>query len=306
MSMVTGRGTSFVALLAACLTMSTGSAAAGGEGGAASGPSTRTLTGSTKLVRTVGRAGQSGLLVTPTAVVLQRGERSALVHLANRGISEETYRISLVNRRMLPDGSFVEADRPGEGEGFANAHIRFAPRRVRLRPGETQVVRLMVRRPRGVVAGEYRSHMLFQRVPRSAAGGDDGQQDDSIDIRLTPVFGVSIPIILRYGALTAGAGLRDPRFRRHPTTGRPEVAVVIERSGTRSLRGNLVVTLEDGTEVGRANGVAVYLSSRERRFAVTLDQPRGAAYRGRTLTLRYEEGRGSEVEILATANLLWR
>ena len=37
-----------------------------------------------------------------------------------------------------------------------------------LAPGETQAVRLLLRKPGNLADGEYRSHLLMQNVPKDA------------------------------------------------------------------------------------------------------------------------------------------
>ena len=109
--------------------------------------------------------GSGDLLVAPTRVVFEARRRSAEVTLVNIGTDTATYRISFVHQRMKPDGSLEAVDTPGPGEAFADDLVRFSPRQVTLEPRVAQTVRMQLRIPAGLTAGEYRSHLLFRAIP---------------------------------------------------------------------------------------------------------------------------------------------
>src|SRR5947208_14985219 len=68
------------------------------------------------------------LMLFPTRVVFEKNQRAAQLELINQGKTAETYRLSLVNRRMNETGDFAPADPPGPGEQFADEMVRFSPR----------------------------------------------------------------------------------------------------------------------------------------------------------------------------------
>ena len=110
--------------------------------------------------------------------------RTAQVDLINNGSEPATYRISLVNQRMGEDGQFLPVDTPLAGELFANDMVQFSPRQVTLQPGTSQTVRVMVRKPAGLAAGEYRSHLHFEKMPepRGATSVEPGANGKEIGI----------------------------------------------------------------------------------------------------------------------------
>ena len=110
------------------------------------------------------------LSLFPTRIVLEKNQRSAQVELLNRGTAPETYRISVVNRRMTVDGDIVLADNAEPDERFAEAMVRYSPRQVTLQPGQSQTVRVLLRKPAELAAGEYRSHLQFDRVEAQPLG----------------------------------------------------------------------------------------------------------------------------------------
>ena len=94
-----------------------------------------------------------GLVVSPQLVELDSRNRSQVLTLANRGTETQTYRVSIVNYRMDAAGNLHPTDTPAEGEGFANALFRYAPRQITLELGKPQTVRILYRRPVGGMIG---------------------------------------------------------------------------------------------------------------------------------------------------------
>ena len=197
------------------------------------------------------------LLVAPTRVVLN-GSRGTEVILNNIGTEEATYRISLELRRMTPDGGLEEVEIPNQTEESALEMIRYAPRRVVLPPNQPQAIRIGVRAPQGLPDGEYRAHMLFRAIPRPRAVTTEEQsQGEGFQIRLVPVYGVTIPIIIRHGNLTATAAIANPRIVQEG--GVQGIGFDLSRQGDRSVYGEIIVT-RPGIDVplARARGIAVY------------------------------------------------
>ena len=225
---------------------------------------------------TVAVEAQAGgeLMVHPTRIVLDGKTRTAQLDLINSGTEPTTYRISIIRRRMTETGDFVTVDTPLEEEQFADQMIRFSPRQVVLEPGVAQAVRLQLRKPPGLEEGEYRSHLLFQALPAAAPAAVDSESTgESLDIRLIPIYSLSIPVIVRQGTTSAGISISDVSLRRGKNAP-PAVALTLNRTGSRSVYGDLTISVVSPTGVerviGRANGVAVYTPNTLRRAIVAL------------------------------------
>jgi hypothetical protein len=230
--------------------------------------------------------GLGDLLVAPTRIVLEGRLRSAEVSLINIGRQTATYRVSLTHLQMSENGEMKEIDKPEEGAPFADALIRYSPREVTLEPNAAQVVRMQIRLPASLPDGEYRSHLLFRAVPpetvapeRSIEKAGEEKPATGFSVRLTPIYGVSIPVIVRHGATAAKASLEDAAYR--PAVG-DEPAMLecrLKRSGNQSIYGNLTVAFvpASGTRrvVGVVNGIAVYTPNPFRTVRVPLQAPPG-------------------------------
>jgi len=226
-----------------------------------------------------------GILVSPTYVLFDGHERSKSLMLTNRGDAPETYRVSIVDRRQLPDGQLAETDKPGPGEGFASHLVRYAPRQIVLQPNKPQTVRLLLQLPPDLPEGEYRSHILLQQVP-TVSETPSPEKAQGLSVTIRAIFGVSVPLVIRKGALAASASLSDLHAVRLPD-GREAITLKLSRSGTRSLRGDFSV-LADGASVGQLKNVNVFLSTPYRD--VTIPLTAAGELKGRRLAVEFSEG----------------
>lgn len=248
------------------------------------------------------------LMLFPTRVVFDKNQRAAQVELINTGQENATYRIHLVNRRMSETGDFSAVASPLPGEQFADAMLRYSPRQVTLAPGRGQTIRIMVRKPANLAAGEYRSHLQFDRVPD--ASGASSIQDQmakpgpgEVGVQLKALVGVSIPVIVRQGETQATVALSGLELLKPAAAAVPTVAAVLQRSGNRSVYGDLMATFtpQGGTpvEVGKAGGVAVYTPNPLRRIRMELKPPAGTALAHGTLRMIYRERAEAGGHVLA-------
>jgi hypothetical protein len=232
--------------------------------------------------------GQGNLLITPRRVVFEGSKRSIDLNLANTGQDSATYAISLVQIRMKEDGGFETITEPDPGQRFADPYIRFFPRSVTLGPSEAQVVKVQLTKSNELTDGEYRSHFYFRAVSRPAALGEEVIETDStsISVKLTPVFGITIPVIIRKGQSTAKVTLSELAFKIVNDT-IPQLALTFNRSGNMSVYGDLTVDhispLGKITKVGVANGVAVYTPNTVRHSLFNLNKLSGVDFDSGTL-----------------------
>ena len=232
--------------------------------------------------------GFGDLLVAPTRLVLD-GRKSAEVILNNVGQEPATYRISVEFRRMNADGSLEDVASPTDRDKLAEDMILYAPRRVTLAPREPQVIRVAARPPAGLPDGEYRVHMLFRAVPPATpvAAAAPNSQPKGISFALIPVYGVTIPVIVRLGNLQVKSSIENPQLE--TKDGKRSVALELTRSGDRSTFGEVRVLkagVKDPIAIQRA--VAVYTEVGKRRVSVPIDEKFTGDPRG-PVTIQYIE-----------------
>lgn len=211
-------------------------------------------------------AGVGDLLVAPTRLILNGG-RGTEVILNNIGDDTATYRISVEVKRMKPDGSFEDVAQPDPREATARDMIVYAPRRVVLPPRQPQTIRIAARAPAGLPDGEYRVHLLFRAVPPAQPPVQTPADFKGIGFALTPVYGVTIPVIVRLGNLSATADIAN--VSKVMVEGRPAVSMELSRAGSRSTYGEVRV-LKAGLKEPLAiqRGVAVYTEVNKRAVTV--------------------------------------
>jgi P pilus assembly chaperone PapD len=212
-------------------------------------------------------AGIGDLLVAPTRLVLD-GHKGAEVILNNIGDEPATYRISVEFRRMTETGDLVDVETPTVTDKTTEDMIVYAPRKVTLAPHEPQAIRIAVRPPEGLPDGEYRVHMLFRAIPPATPVVQPaGEQPKGVQFKLTPVYGVTIPVIVRLGNLQAAAGIANVHLEKGPAGS--SVAFDITRTGTRSTYGEVRV-LKQGVKdpIADEKGIAVYTEVGTRHVSV--------------------------------------
>ena len=155
--------------------------------------------------------------------------------------------------------------------------VRWSPHHFSLPGNESQMIRIMARVSPDLPPGEYRTHFSAVAVPP----GDDGLTIDEatkgqpatggIGVKITPRFGISIPVIIRVGETTLTAGLKDLAVTTTPQ-GQKLLRLTITRSGTRSSFGDISVTAPGAPKpVALIRGVGVYPEVDERTVTVPVD-----------------------------------
>ncbi len=243
------------------------------------------------------------LLVIPRRVVFEGAMRTAQLSLVNRGNRQLTYAISFVNYRMTDDGSVKEITKPEVDERFAEAYVRFTPRRVVLEPGQVQMLRMQLLKPSDLAEGEYRSHLAFRVIPAAQDAAQPDSAGRGISIRLIPIYGLSIPVIVRHGSLNATVRLTGLNLSSKGNPANSVLSLVIERDGGRSIFGDVeAVWNAHGSKpvvVSRINALAVYTPNAKRTLAMTLSPPKGLVMKGGELSVRFIEKRTDDTEFVA-------
>ena len=234
------------------------------------------------------------LMLHPTRIVFEQNQRAAQIELINNGTRPASYRIALVNRRMTDAGQFEPADSPGPGERFADSMLRYSPRQITLQPGTAQTVRVMLRKPAELAEGEYRSHLLFDKLPDAEGENSIEQrgQNSGIGVVVNALVGASVPVIVRHGKVDASVKLSGLAVQ-YDATRRPLLAMRFEREGGSSVYGDVSVsfTPRGGKThtVGQVGGIAVYTPNRVRQAALPLQLPAGVSLAAGTLEVVFRE-----------------
>jgi hypothetical protein len=215
------------------------------------------VAGSAAFISQPAHAGVGDLLVAPTRIILDGGKGAEII-LNNIGDEPATYRISTEFRRMKEDGSLEDVATPDDKDKETADMIIYAPRRVTLAPHEPQSIRIAARPPQGLPDGEYRVHLLFRAIPPATPVSKSDQTGSSgLSFKLTPVYGITIPVIVRLGNLDVQSAISNVHLDKHD--GKPEIALDLSRSGGRSTFGEVRVYKAGVKDpIALQRGVAVY------------------------------------------------
>ncbi len=252
---------------------------------------------------------QGGLLITPNRVTFEGRKQKEQLNLINTGKETATYSVSFVQRRMNEDGSFEIITEPDSGQMFADPYLRIYPRRVTLNPGEAQVVMLQCKRRSDMRDGEYRSHLYFrtEKNDKPLASGDHLKDSMAFSVQLTPIFGMTIPIIIRSGEVNAKSSLGNLKLETDENEN-PYLTFILNREGNISVYGNLIVDYVPVKgkpfQIGAINGVAVYTNISKRYVAVKLNKTDAKFLKNGKLRLRFtSRDTAKKLEVYAEAYL---
>jgi len=251
---------------------------------------------------------QGNLMIFPRRVVFEGPKRSQTLNLANTGMDTARYNISIVQYRMKEDGAFEEITQPDSGEYFADKYIRFFPRSVILAPNDAQVVKIQLTKINQIASGEYRSHIYFRAVPAEKPLGEKEVLKDttSISIKLVPVFGITVPVIIRVGESTAKVSISDVSFEMVNDT-MPILKMAFNRTGNMSVYGDIAIDYispqSKVTRVSFIQGLAVYTPNPVRRLKVDIDKSLGINYSRGKFHIVYTSQSDTKPEVLAESEL---
>lgn len=258
--------------------------------------------GPTNAPAPIGAVGGMGdINLYPKRVVIDDHNRVASVGIYNKTANTGDYEITIANMMMTTDGQLVDVGSVKDGDPTrarvkgASDMVRWSPHRFTLPGNEAQMVRLMARVSPDLPPGEYRTHFSVIAVPP----GDDGLTIDEatkgkpatngIGVRITPRFGISIPVIVRVGDTTLTSGLKDLSVITAPD-GHKLLRLTVTRSGTRSSFGDITVAAAGASKpVAMIRGVGVYPEVDERSVVLPVDPALDARFiaSGAKLTVSY-------------------
>lgn len=236
---------------------------------------------------------QGDLLVTPNRVVFEGKKQKEGLNLVNMGKDTATYSISFVQYSMKEDGSFLAIEKPDSGQMFADPYLRIFPRKVTLAPGEPQVIMLQCRRSAAMLAGEYRSHLYFRSEKNSKPSRAKKSARDTVQlsIQLTPIFGISIPIIIRSGSVNVSSTLSDLKLEIQQGIIQ-NLKLTLNRAGNISIYGDIIVQYiplqGKPFEIGVVKGVGVYTNINKRNIVIKLNNTTGKPFAPGKLKVQYE------------------
>ncbi len=234
---------------------------------------------------------QGNLLVAPTRVVFEGNKQKEKIFLVNTGKETTTYSVSFLEYRQTEEGGYTIIEKPDSVQMFAEPYLRIYPRTVTLAPGETQSVMIYSRRRTDMIPGEYRSHLYFRSEKDYTPLGNESKDTLKIvRVKLTPIYGISIPILIRTGEVNVRTTLSDLKLDNSDNSN-VSLKLAINRNGNMSVNGDLTVEYVPlkgkSYEIGKIKSVAVYTDNSKRLVSIKLNATPGMDLTQGVLKVRY-------------------
>jgi len=201
-------------------------------------------------------------------VLFEDRDRGQEIRLTNSADTPKLFSISLVELSYLERGGVRNVDAADADWPIASPMLRLAPRRpIVLAPRETQRIRIALRKPAGLTAGEYRSHL---RVLSSDVEDSNAQRSG---LHFDTKVSMSIPVIVRHGVRGSSVSLTGLSV--NPVGQALEVGAVLEKELPKVSAFGLVEVRSphDGKALGDPAGVSLPMEIQSSTFTITLDTP---------------------------------
>jgi hypothetical protein len=241
-----------------------------------------------------------GLVLAPTRIIFQPGERSAEVSITNKGNRTAKFRILFENKSFGRGGEVEILTEERPGFKFADKMLRLSTREVTLKPGQEQVVRILLRRTEDMEDGEYRSHFTARAVidnaqpqPTLAVAAGTNEQGKEFVVNLVPQYGIAIPVLIRQGLLDAKLDVKKVEILPAVQGSAGRLGIDLAISGNRSLFANMV--LVDKAKKGKESqlfvmkNLSIYAPGNARYVMLDLNQKMMDAIKGGKVSLFAQE-----------------
>lgn len=229
------------------------------------------------------RAAAQGVLVAPHAIFMDHRSRSASLEVYNPGLDPAEITLDLIFGFPITDsaGTFelFTVDHPDSTYPSAASWILTFPRRLRLAPGQRQVVRLLGRPPADLADGEYWARLVVtatgSQIPVTGVA-DSGEVRVGLNLEVRTL----LPIQYRKGQVTTGLTLGE-ELTVHAGRDSLTLHLPLTRTGSGAFLGTVRGSLVDSTGRIRSHAeapLAVYRTLAP-RFALPLEGVPSGRYR---------------------------
>ena len=220
-------------------------------------------------------AGNAGLLLSPTRIILENGARYITVTVRNTGDATGRYKVELVDAVMNENGGIKILEDGKRDEFSAIDLLSISPSNMTLKPDESQSVRILVKKKEGIADGEYRSHLQV-RMTENDLDPVTEKPSEGTGIAIKSKMTTVIPLIVRIGQTSFTLAMNDAQLvSGDDNGGGPAVNLSMGFTGNRSIIGDIKVThvATDGkeTQLALLQGLPIYRNVAKRTQTIALD-----------------------------------
>lgn len=236
-------------------------------------------------------ARNAGLLLSPTRIVLENGQRYATVTLRNNGDGVGRYVIELVDASMAENGGIKILDLGMHQPNSALDMVSLSPHSVTLKPDDYQTIRVLVKDSTDIADGEYRSHLQVRMTQADIAGSDAKPDPEQAVVVPRALLTTVIPVIVRKGPVHFDLAIDDARLTTPGGELQPQVNLSLSLSGNCSVIGDVKITHKAAngaaTELAFFRGVVIYRDVRKRTQLIPVQIPKGVNVHAGTIDIEF-------------------
>ncbi len=216
------------------------------------------------------------ILLLPTRIVMESGDRYVTVIARNTGDATANLRLELVDMAMQENGKVIIMTQEEKDPYSAIPFLRLAPLSMTLKPQASQTIRILLRKPQELEAGEYRSHLKVNveddNVEETEAKKKADTKETSISVKARLAF--TIPVIFRTGETSIAVKFDKARVVRNEQ-GKPVLSFALLKEGNRSVMGDFAIGYSAAggkmEVIKNFPGVPIYRSTPRREVLILLD-----------------------------------
>lgn len=232
-----------------------------------------------------------GVLLSEYRMILKNNSITSL-QVSNPTDKPQTYTLTITEKKIDLNGNIITLPDSVSIPTSLKKYLKVFPRTIKLAPGESQELQLQLRVPSSAPDGEYRSYLQFQPL-ESNDSVSHSNKNNGVQFAIKFRVGSAIPVFYRKNSQLGNVSISDVSLSKAKKG--ETLNLTINREGTRSTFGNIVVT---GTSMGKpvvvidAAGVAVYpeIAYTKKEFPVSIEKldrrPDGKV----SLTITYYNG----------------
>ncbi len=242
------------------------------------------------------------LFVNPQHVIFLDKQRSHEVTLSNLGDRTGVFQLQWVDYEMTPEGTLLPWQTDTYSPWSIQPFVRYSPRRVTLAPGESQIIKIAIKRNSKPEFDELFSHLIIRTIndnlEKTLASPINSEMQYSVSIETR--MGIGIPVSWYRGKHQSKAALSVANIQNN------SVQINIERLGANTSRGYLHVLQANnqGETISLADPshIVIYPNLDMRSILLPLTNP---LQQGKPFTVYYTEGIGSLDNVIGktTVNL---
>lgn len=196
-------------------------------------------------------------------------KRVQSVRIINTSSETQTYRVSFVNFEQDENGALKET-KDRNGGLYADKYLSWSPRQFTLKPNEVQTINIARKSLAQAPDGEFVSHLKISEVMLGAPKpkAKSGTKSSTLSMQLKALFAITLPV-----TITKGDNLYSKtELSSYKLLPDGKLQLVFKRLGNKSSRFNISVADGKDKDIGRMNGVKIYMSTDKLNLSLPLDK----------------------------------